>query len=242
MKIRNYAFLAVMLCAAGGLAAARSNSSVTEPQAPGREPSPTHMQFEPELLTPAALNAKAPAEFDVKFVTTKGEFTVHVARDWAPIGADRFYNLVKHHYFDGVAFFRVLRSPRLFMAQFGLSPFPQVNRAWSNAAIKDDPVKKSNTRGMISYAAQNDPNTRTTQIFINFTDNSFLDRSRFAPFAEVTSGMDVVDQFFSGYGEQPDQGRITNEGQAYIAKEFPKLDSIKTARIVAAPAAAPAPK
>jgi peptidyl-prolyl cis-trans isomerase A (cyclophilin A) len=201
--------------------------------------------FDKTLLTPSALNAKAPAEFDVKFTTSAGDFVVHVTRAWAPLGADRFYNLVKHHFFDGAAFFRVIRTPRPFMVQFGLSPYPEVNRAWSNAAIHDDPVKQSNKRGMISYAAQNDPNTRTTQVFINFGDNSNLDAIRFAPFGEVTSGMDVVDKLYSGYGEGapqgagPDQDKVTNQGRAYLEKNFPKLDTIKTAILtVPAPAAA----
>ncbi len=204
--------------------------------------------FDKALLTPSALNAKAPETFDVKFSTSAGDFTVHVTRAWAPLGADRFYNLVKHHYFDGVAFFRVLRSPRPFMAQFGLSPFPEVNKAWENASIHDDPVKQSNKRGTITYAAQTSPNTRSTQVFINYGDNGFLDASRFAPFGEVTSGMDVVDKLYSGYGEGapqgagPDQDKVTNQGRAYLEKNFPKLDTIKTATlIVAAPAAIPKP-
>jgi peptidyl-prolyl cis-trans isomerase A (cyclophilin A) len=199
--------------------------------------------FDKALLTPTTLNAKAPETFDVKFTTSAGDFVVHVTRDWAPIGADRFYNLVKHHYFDGVAFFRVLREPRPFMAQFGLSPYPEVNKAWENASIHDDPVKHSNKRGTITYAAQTAPNTRSTQVFINFADNSFLDASRFAPFGEVTSGMDVVDKLYGGYGEGapqgagPDQDKASNQGRAYLEKNFPKLDIIKTATIVTAPAA-----
>ncbi len=235
-----------MLCAAVALAAARSTSSVSERQASGREPSPTHMIFDPDLLTPAALNAKAPETFDVKFVTTKGEFTVHITRDWAPRGADRFYNLVKHHYFDGCAFFRVLTG---FVAQFGVSGYPQVNAVWENATFKDDPVKRSNKRGTLTFATAG-ANTRTTQIFINYADRNgaSLDGTGFSPFGEITSGMEVADQLYAGYGDMPSQGghgpdpdKIAKQGTSYLTQNFPKIDSIKTARIVAVPAAA-APK
>ena len=133
---------------------------------------PAGSTYDRALLNPALLKQQAPAEYDVKFITTKGDFTVHVTRDWAPIGADRFYNLVKHHYYDGVAFFRVIPG---FMAQFGVSPYPVVAKAWDNAAIKDDLVKHGNTRGAITFAAESAPNTRTTQVFINFKNNAFLD-------------------------------------------------------------------
>lgn len=191
--------------------------------------------FDKALLTPSALNAKAPEEFDVKFTTADGDFVIHVTRAWAPIGADRFYNLVKHHYFNGAAFFRVLTG---FMAQFGLSAYGEVNGAWDKAAIRDDPVKKSNTRGMVTFATAG-PNTRTTQLFINYGNNSGLNAQGFAPFGEVTSGMDVVEKIYSGYGEQPDQGQITAHGKIYLEKNFPKLTIIKNTVIVPA-AASPA--
>jgi peptidyl-prolyl cis-trans isomerase A (cyclophilin A) len=225
MKNRLIALFAVVLFAAAAIAAAQTQKT----------------PFDPALLTPAALTAKAPAEFDVKFVTTKGEFVIHITRAWAPNGADRFYNLAKHHYFDGCAFFRVIRKPQPFMAQFGLTPYPAVNKAWMSANIPDDPVKSSNTRGKVTFAAQTAPNTRSTQMFINFGNNAFLDQSRFAPFGEVTSGMDVVDKINDEYVERPDQEKITLEGQAYLAKNFPNLDYIKTARIETAPPT-PAPK
>ncbi len=243
MKNRLSAFLAVVFFAAAALAAAQSNPPPGRSQAPARDPSmpPNTMLFDPALLTPSALNARAPATFDVKFVTTKGEFVVHVIRAWAPLGADRFYNLVQHHYFDGNAFFRVLPG---FIAQFGLSGYPEVNKAWANATFHDDPVAHSNTRGTITFATAG-ANTRTTQLFINFSDrNAQLDRSGFSPFGEVISGMDVVEKLYSGYGEGapqgrgPDKGRITSEGRAYLERGFPNLDVIKTARIV--PGAAPA--
>lgn len=193
-----------------------------------------HMAIDPALLHPDTLHAKAPDVYDVKFDTTRGDFVVQVTRAWAPIGADRFYNLVKHGYFTGAAFFRVVPG---FIVQFGLSADPAVNRVWRSANIKDDPVTQSNKRGTLTFATAG-PNTRTTQLFINFADNAGLDRQGFAPFGLVTSGMDVVDKIYSGYGERPDQGAVTTQGAAYLEKNFPKLDTIKSATIVpAAPAA-----
>jgi len=196
--------------------------------------------FDPALLKPATLIAKAPAEFEVKFVTTAGEFTMKITRAWAPNGADRFYNLVRHHFYDGASFFRVLPG---FMAQFGMSAYPQVSRAWEQANIKDDAVTQHNQRGYVSFAMAG-PNTRTTQIFINYGDNRNLDPSGFAPFAMVTDGMEVVDKLYNGYGEGapdghgPNQGLVGSRGRAYLEQSFPKLDSVKTASLV--PAAAPA--
>jgi peptidyl-prolyl cis-trans isomerase A (cyclophilin A) len=196
-------------------------------------------QFDPALLQPATLRAKAPAEYSVKFVTTAGDFTIKVTRAWAPNGADRFYNLVRHHFYDGAAFFRVLPG---FMAQFGLSAYPEVSRAWAQANIKDDPVAQSNHRGFITFAMAG-PNTRTTQVFINFGNNERLDKDGFAAFGMVTDGMEVVDKLYGGYGEGapdghgPDQNMVGNRGHAYLEKSFPKLDVIKTATLVtAAPA------
>lgn len=192
----------------------------------------------PALLHPAALKAKAPDIFKAQFTTTKGDFIVEVHRDWAPIGADRFYNLVKNGFFTDVSFFRVIPG---FMAQFGLSAKPAVNKAWENASIKDDPVRVGNKRGNVVFAARSTPNSRTTQLFINFKENSPLDVQGFAAFGTVIEGMDVVDRIYSGYGDTPDQGLISSEGKAYLDKNFPKLDSVKTARILPGAAAAPAP-
>ena len=185
------------------------------------------------LTNPAALNERAPATYKARFDTSKGAFVVEVQRDWAPNGADRFYNLVKNGFYDGVRFFRVLDG---FMAQFGINGDPKVSAAWRPARIQDDPVKQRNTRGYITYA-MGGPNTRTTQVFINYGDNSRLDRDGFSPFGRVTSGMKTVDSLFSGYGEGapnghgPDQGRVQMEGNAYLAKAFPKLDFVKKATI-----------
>jgi len=183
------------------------------------------------------MNQKAPATFRVLVTTSKGDFTLEVHRDWAPRGADRFYGLVKNGFFDGVRFFRVIQSPRPFMAQFGISGDPKVSAKWAEANIPDDPVKEGNTRGRISFATGG-PNTRTTQVFINFGDNSNLDSAGFAPFGEVIAGMDIVDQLYADYGEAapegrgPEQGRIESQGNAYLERDFPKLDYIKTARVM----------
>ncbi|MGD0438878.1 MAG: peptidylprolyl isomerase [Bryobacteraceae bacterium] len=194
------------------------------------------------LLNPASLHAKAPETFKARFVTTKGEFVIEVHRDWAPLGADRFYNLVRQGFFTDLAFFRAIPN---FMAQFGISGNPKIAAAWQHANIKDDPVKGSNKRGTITFATAG-PNTRSTQFFINFKDNTFLDNQGFAPFGEVVEGMDVVDKLYTGYGDAPqgpDQGRLAEEGKPYLDKNFPKLDSIKSAKVLPAePAAAPAEK
>ena len=186
-----------------------------------------------KLRNPAGLTEQAPATFNANFDTSKGLFVVTVHRDWAPNGADRFYNLVKNGFYDDVRFFRVIDG---FMAQFGIHGIPAVASAWNNANIKDDPVKQTNKRGLVTFATRG-PNTRTTQLFINFGDNAGLDKQGFSPFGEVTKGMDVVDKIYNGYGEGaprgkgPDQGRLQAEGNAYLAKDFPKLDYIKTATI-----------
>jgi peptidyl-prolyl cis-trans isomerase A (cyclophilin A) len=186
-----------------------------------------------DLSNPASLNEKAPATYKVKFDTSKGTFVVEVHRDWAPNGADRFYNLVKNGFYNDTRFFRVISG---FMVQFGINGNPQISKVWRDANIKDDPVKTSNKRGMITFATAG-PDTRTTQVFIDFGNNAGLDDQGFAPFGQVASGMEVVDQLFAGYGEGaprgdgPDQGLVQSQGNAYLKKDFPKLDYIKTATI-----------
>src|SRR5579863_3531331 len=192
-------------------------------------PHSTAPHTDPALLHPATLTAKAPDVYEVMFKTTAGDFVVTVTRAWAPLGADRFYNLVKHGFFTDAAFFRVVPG---FMIQFGLSANPAISKEWQSARLKDDPVTQSNKPGYITFATGG-PNTRTTQLFINFGSNGFLDSQGFAPFGEVTSGMDVVKMLYSGYGEKPDQGSITALGKPYLDKNFPKIDSIKSATIVA---------
>jgi len=179
-------------------------------------------------------NDAAPAKFRARFETSAGDFVVEVHRDWAPNGADRFYSLVKSGYYDGARFFRVLSG---FMAQFGIHRDPQVSAVWRERRIPDDPVRQSNTRGMVSFATAG-PNTRTTQAFINYRDNSMLDGQGFAPFGRVVEGMEIVDRLYAAYGEGapqgrgPDQGRIQAEGNAYLEREFPKLDYVKRATVV----------
>jgi peptidyl-prolyl cis-trans isomerase A (cyclophilin A) len=185
------------------------------------------------LGNPAALNEPAPAVYKAKFDTSAGTFVIEVHRDWAPNGADRFYNLVKNGFFDNARFFRVISG---FMVQFGINADPKISGVWREARIKDDPVRQSNKRGLITFATAG-PDTRTTQVFINFADNNMRDRQGFAPFGQVVSGMNVVDALYSGYGEGaprgqgPDQGRTQQEGNAYLVREFGKLDYIKKATI-----------
>ena len=185
------------------------------------------------LGNPSALAEKAPALYKVRFETSKGPFVIEVHRDWAPNGADRFYNLVKNGFYDDARFFRVISG---FMVQFGINGDPGVSAPWRNATIKDDPVRQSNKRGFITFATSG-PDSRTSQVFINFADNSRLDGQGFAPFGQVTSGMNIVDALHSGYGEGapsgrgPDQGRIQREGNAYLKKDFPNLDYVKKATI-----------
>ncbi|HSR70435.1 MAG TPA: peptidylprolyl isomerase [Acidobacteriota bacterium] len=188
----------------------------------------------PALRNPSQADQEAPQRFTARVETTQGDFKIDVHRQWAPRGADRFYNLIKIGFFEDIALFRVISG---FMAQFGIHGDPSVSSAWRDARIKDDPVKKSNTRGRISFATSG-PNSRTTQLFINFGDNSGLDGQGFAPFGEVSEGMRVVDSIYKGYGEGaphgagPDQMRIQSRGNPYLKKDFPKLDYIKKVEIV----------
>lgn len=184
----------------------------------------------PALMNPAELKEQAPDLFKANFATSVGAFVVEVHRDWAPMGADRFYNLVKRGFYDGVRFFRVLPG---FMAQFGVNGDPSISTVWRTARIADDPVKQGNKRGTITFATAG-PGTRTTQLFINLVDNDGLDKQGFAPFGRVTSGMEVVEKLYGGYGEGapsgngPNQGRVQAEGNKYLEQEFPRLDYIKT--------------
>jgi len=182
------------------------------------------------LKTPAALKEKAPDKYKPKFDTSAGVIVIEVTRAWAPLGADRFYNLVKNGFYDDVRFFRVLDG---FMAQFGMNGDPSIQGPWSKSNFPDDPVKESNRRGYVTFAKSSLPNSRSTQVFINFGDNSQLDKDGFAPFGRVTDGMNVVDKLYKGYGSNnvPDQGRIMTEGNAYLLKSYPKLDYIKKATI-----------
>ncbi len=180
-----------------------------------------------KLRTPSALTEQAPATYKAKFDTSKGAFVIEVHRDWAPKGADRFYNLVKNGFFDDARFFRVVPD---FMVQFGIHGDPAIQKNWANANIQDDAKSQSNKKGFVTFATRG-PNTRTTQVFVNFKDNGFLDAQGFTPFGQVVSGMEIVEHINSQYGEKPNQGSIQSEGNAYLNKDFPKLDFVKKATI-----------
>lgn len=250
------ALAAVMGSGAGALAQAPAQPPA-KPQASGAAKSGTapksgataaRSPYDRALLRPALLKEKAPDMYQVKFVTTRGEFVVAVTRAWAPLGADRFYNLVKHHYYDNASFFRVVPD---FVVQFGISAYPRVSAVWKDTNIKDDPVTQSNKKGYLTFATAG-PNTRTTQVFIDLKDNARLDSMGFAPFGVVDGkGMNVVEMMYDQYGDNagPDQDQIEKQGKPYVDKGWPKLDSIKSATLVAAagastakPAATPAPK
>ncbi len=221
------------------LPAVPQSQTSTAPAKPKSTTTASAGTYDHALLTPSALKAQAPATYQVKFDTTRGVFTITVTRAWAPLGADRFYNLVKHHYFDNAHFFRVLPN---FVAQFGISAYPPVSAKWEKATIKDDPHSQSNKRGTIVFATAG-PNTRTTQLFINLKDNPSLDSQGFTPFGMVDGdGMKVVDMLYDQYGDSAgmDQDAITKGGKKYIDTKWPKLDMIKSATIVGATPATPA--
>ena len=180
------------------------------------------------LLCACSRSPQAPAEFKVRFDTSKGPVAIEVHRDWAPNGVDRFYELVKSGYYDEARFFRVVPN---FVVQWGINKDPKISQKWSQNFIPDDPVKESNHLGYITYAKRG-PDTRTTQLFINLADNASLDAMGFAPFGKVTEGMEVVQNLYSGYGQTPDQNLIQLQGNDYLQSQFPQLDYIKTARVV----------
>jgi len=214
-----------------------SQTSTTAPSKPKTATTQAASPYDRALLRPALLKDTAPATYQVKFDTTRGEFTVTVHRDWAPHGADRFYNLVKHHYYDGARLYRVIPG---FVAQFGVSAYAPVNAAWGDARIKDDPVTQKNLRGTLTFAKTSEPNSRTTELFFNLKDNTGLDGQGFAPFAVVDGqGMNVVEMFYDQYPDPAsgnEQPAMRKGGEKYIAGKFPKLDTIKSATIVGATA------
>ena len=252
MHKRGWLVTAGMIAAGAGLCgaaialpqASQGSSKAKTPGSGTQTKAAAPSAYDRALLRPALLTRAAPATYKVKFSTTKGDFVVSVTRSWAPLGADRFYNLARHHFYDNTSFFRVLRG---FVVQWGISAYPPVSAAWSHAPIKDDPVLQSNLRGYITYA-MGGPNTRTTQVFINLVDNKRLDGMGFAAFGQVTDGMDVVDALYSGYGEGapdgkgPAQDKIEKLGKAYLDRDFAQLDSIKTTMVIAPESPAPAKK
>jgi len=204
--------------------------SAQPPKTPPKAPPAAAAHRKPPMLNPALYKAQAPPTYKVKFTTTKGSFVVEVHRDWAPLGADRFYNLVKGGYFDGGPFYRVMAG---FMAQFGLSPNPAVSNAWDKATIKDDPVTQSNKRGFITFATSG-ANSRTTHLFINFVDNAGLDSQGFAPFGQVVSGMEVVDKLYAGYPGDLNQVKLRQGGAAYVKANYPNMDLIESVELLPA--------
>ena len=187
---------------------------------------------------PAATHA--PAVYRVKFTTSKGDVVIEITRAWAPLGADRFYQLVRSGFFTGAPFFRVIPN---FMCQFGISPTPAVNKTWEARRLMDDPKPyQSNKRGTLTFATTGQPNSRGTQLFINYKDNSFLDSQGFAPIGQVVEGMELADQFYSGYGDTAaKEGEIENGGQAYLDRNMPHVDKIVRATVVPAAPATPKP-
>ena len=208
MRFRSIGAAAAMLAGAIGLAAQADSKA--------------------SLKNPASLTEQAPATYKAAFDTSAGTFVITVHRAWAPNGADRFYNLVKNGFYDETRFFRVVPN---FMVQFGINGDPGIASSWQNANLKDDPGgKQSNKKGYVTFATRG-KDTRTTQVFINFKDNGFLDSQGFTPFGEVTSGMDVVEKITDQYGEKPNQGSIQSQGNTYLKAQFPKLDYVKKATI-----------
>jgi len=244
----HYAVLALALSLALSSIASAQTPATTAPKQstttkkPATSATATHSTYDRALLHPALLKDKAPDTYVVKFVTTRGDFTITVTRAWAPLGADRFYNLVKHHFYDNAMVFRAVPN---FVTQFGISSYPAVSAAWKKTEFKDDPVSQTNKKGSIVFATAG-PNTRTTQVFINLKDNTFLDKNGFAPFGTVDAdGMKVVEMFYDQYGDNAgiDQEQIEKVGKSYLDKSFPKLDEIKSATIISpAPTATPAAK
>ncbi len=182
----------------------------------------------PSLLDPASLHDTAPETFVAVFDTSVGAFVVRVHRDWAPHGADRFYNLVKYGFYNGCRFFRVVPQ---FAAQFGIHGDPRVSAVWNSARLPEDRARVSNIRGRVTFAQGRLADTRTTQVFINYGDNSKLDIDNFAPFGEVISSMVLVERIYNGYGEGPEQAAIQEQGNAFLAQFFPRLSYIRTAKI-----------
>ena len=231
-NLKRSAAVALLVFAAACEKAPAPAAKAPEAAAPAAAPAapPSEALLHPDF---AKFSAQGPDSFAVHVVTSHGAFDLKIHRNWSPKGADRLYYLFSNNYYDGIRFFRVING---FMAQFGMAGDPAVERAWKDLNLRDEPVTHSNKRGTLTFADAG-PDTRSTQLFINFADNGPLDRSGFTPVGEVTNGMGAVDSLYDGYGEGapaghgPDQGRITQEGNAYLAREFPKLDFIVTAHV-----------
>jgi cyclophilin family peptidyl-prolyl cis-trans isomerase len=207
-----------------------STSTATATSTPAPVASLPSVAVPASALDPAKATEAPPDVFKAKFVTSKGDFVIEAHKAWAPLGVARFYNLVKMGFYNDTRFFRAVDG---FVVQWGLHGDPAVTAKWTSANINDDPVVpgQSNVRGMVTFA-KGGPNSRTTQVFINYKDNTNLDAMGFPPIGKVIQGMDVVDQFYKGYGEKPNQGLIHEKGNAYLNEAFPKLDYIREATIV----------
>ncbi|MEN0061983.1 MAG: peptidylprolyl isomerase [Myxococcota bacterium] len=231
-------------CQKAGPAVAPAAANSDEARPPQATTTPAYTLGEdasPMLLDPDLATETAPPSYDVRLTTSQGDVVVHVERSWAPHAADRFYNLVQAGFYDQAAFFRTIHG---FVAQFGISAFPQVSKKWRDASIPDDTVLLSNTRGRLTMAMRGTPNSRTTQLFINLTDNTSLDRMGFAPFAEVTEGMEVIDTLHeTGEGRPrgpgPSQGDLYKHGNTLIDRAFPDTDRVLEAVVLQAPADEP---
>ncbi len=218
---RALAVALVLFAAACSNGNSSASSAAASPDAAAASAAPA------ESVAAASADPAAPAHYHVDVQTSRGPFVIAVDRAQAPIGADHFYALVKAKYYDGARFYRVVPH---FVVQFGAAADPKVTKAWS-APIPDDPVKATNGRGTVAFAATGAPNSRSTHVFVNLGNNANLDAMGFAPFGRVTSGMDVVDHIYAGYGEQPDQEQIADRGNAYLQAQYPKLDYIRTASV-----------
>jgi peptidyl-prolyl cis-trans isomerase A (cyclophilin A) len=234
------AFLAftMLILAVGAAALAQTKSAPpAAPKAAAPKAATPAKAAGPNLLNPASLNAKAPAVFLVKLNTSKGPIVIRVTKNWAPIGADRFYNLVRAGFYNNNIIFRSTKQ----FAQFGIPARPEISRVWMERTMFDDRPVQSNKRGMVSFASSDAKNSRSVQVFISRINNEYLDGYGFAPFGEVIEGLDNLDMLYTGYGEDvtPQQGQIMNQGNAFLEKNYPRLDRITTAVIEPLPAEAP---
>jgi peptidyl-prolyl cis-trans isomerase A (cyclophilin A) len=221
------AYAVAAICLLASCSSEKAPPTETPAPAPAASKPPEAAKPVETAKPPEAAKPQIPDVFKVKLETSKGDVIVEVHKEWAPIGAEHFYLLVKDNFYDGARFFRNVPN---FMVQFGLAADPAKTRKW-NEQLKDDPVLRTNGLGYVTYAKTDFPNSRSTQLFINTRSNQFLDAQGFAPFGRVTEGMEVVQNLYAGYGEQPDQGLITTQGNSYLTAQFPKLDYIKKATI-----------
>jgi len=224
MKMLNFACLALLLTASACVADSSDPQSNNEPVIPVSEESTQEVAFQADSKT----STEKQDVYKVKFETTKGDVIIEVHPEWAPLGAAQFKKAVEEGVYNDAKFFRVVKG---FMVQFGIPGDPALAAKWRNNKIKDDKVTQSNQKGLITFATSG-PNSRTSQVFINYGDNKFLDSQGFAPFGVVTTGMDIVESINAEYGETPDQGRIQAQGNAYLTKSFPNIDGIIKATIV----------